>query len=148
MIVLSFVHYWLQWRERGKGNRLESVGDKVVIVRRRKAVMSVWESYCADTSLHGYQYIGRWTVILLSLNFHSNNRKERRPFWCLIVILSIVAAVGFLSLNIAEYLDSSTVSTLTSLSSSLDNIYYPSVTICNRNQIRFVKTNKNVNNFL
>ena len=65
-----------------------------------------------------------------------NSRKERRPLWCVIVLLSILAAAGFLTYNIAEYLDSTTVSTLSSLSSSLHNIYYPSVTICNRNQIR------------
>ena len=82
----------------------------------------LWESFCGDTSLHGYQYIGR---------------KERRPVWIVVVLLSILAAVFFLGYNIYEYMQSFTVTTLQSTTSGLNNIFYPSVTLCNMNQIRY-----------
>ena len=85
--------------------------------------MGLWESYCGDTSLHGYQYIGR---------------KEKRVFWTGIVLGSYVLAIYFLGSNISDYMDSSTVTTLQSTTSSLNNIFYPSVTVCNTNQIRKV----------
>ena len=81
----------------------------------------LWESFCGDTSLHGYQYIGR---------------KERRPVWIVVVLLSILAAVFFLGYNIYEYMQSFTVTTLQSTTSGLNNIFYPSITLCNHNQIR------------
>ena len=29
-------------------------------------LMNIWESFCADTSLHGYQYLGRWAIIYIT----------------------------------------------------------------------------------
>ena len=69
-----------------------------------------------------------------------NFRRERRPIWTGIVLMSICLAIYFLSYNINEYMDSTTVTTLASSTSSLNNIFYPSVTVCNMNQIR--KVNK------
>ena len=86
--------------------------------------MGLWESFCGDTSLHGYQYIGR---------------RERRPLWAGIVIASIILAVYFLGYNINEYMSSYTTTSLQTTTSSLDNIFYPSVTVCNMNQIRSEK---------
>ena len=83
--------------------------------------MGLWDSFCGDTSLHGYQYIGR---------------RERRPLWAGIVITSIILAVYFLNYNILEYMSSFTTTSLQTTTSSLDNIFYPSVTVCNMNQIR------------
>ena len=83
--------------------------------------MGLWDSFCGDTSLHGYQYIGR---------------RERRPLWAGIVITSIILAVYFLKYNILEYMSSFTTTSLQTTTSSLDNIFYPSVTVCNMNQIR------------
>ena len=88
--------------------------------------MGLLDSFCGDTSLHGYQYIGR---------------RERRPLWAGIVISSIILAVYFLGYNISEYMSSFTTTSLQTTTSSLDNIFYPSVTVCNMNQIRQVFNN-------
>jgi len=42
----------------------------------------------------------------------------------------------FLLTNLDDYLGSSTITTLQTATGSLDDIYYPSVTVCNMNQIR------------
>ena len=65
-------------------------------------------------------------------------RRERQPFWAMIILMSISFAVYFVAYNTNEYLQSFTVTNLKSTTSSLDNIYFPSVTVCNMNQIRFV----------
>ena len=85
--------------------------------------MGLWASFCGDTSLHGYQYIGR---------------REKRPLWTGIVLMSMILAVGFVGYNIYEYMDSFTTTTIQTTTSSLDNVFYPSVTVCNMNQIRQV----------
>ena len=56
--------------------------------------------------------------------------------WCGVVTLSILAAMFLVTYNLNEFLSSFTVTTLQSSTEDLENIYFPSVTICNRNQIR------------
>ena len=63
-------------------------------------------------------------------------RRERRPVWCGVVLLSILAALFLVAYNLNDFLSSFTVTTLESATQDLENIYFPSVTICNRNQIR------------
>ena len=107
--------------------------------------MGLWESYCDDTSLHGYQYVGRYCndyyEVLVICRIPQNNsflihRKERRWFWVPAVLISIAAGVFFLVINLIDYMNSTTVTNIQSSTSSLNNIYYPSVTVCNTNQIR------------
>ena len=64
------------------------------------------------------------------------SRKENRPCWIVIVLVSIGLGVFFLVTNLIDYLGSTTVTTLETTTSSLENIYYPSITVCNMNQIR------------
>ena len=107
-------------------------------------IMGLWESFCGDTSLHGYQYIARfdWLEVyschLIIYHYCFLPRRERQPFWAMIILMSISFAVYFVAYNTNEYLQSFTVTNLKSTTSSLDNIYFPSVTVCNMNQIRFV----------
>ena len=51
-------------------------------------------------------------------------------------MISIAAGVFFLVINLIDYMNSTTVTNIQSSTSSLNNIYYPSVTVCNTNQIR------------
>ena len=100
--------------------------------------MGLWETFCGDTSLHGYQYIGRYLRSSQNINSIQQfiHRKERRPVWVVVVLMSILGAIGFLMYNIDEYMESFTVTTLQSSTSQLKNIFYPSVPICRMNQIR------------
>ena len=100
--------------------------------------MGLWETFCGDTSLHGYQYIGRYLRSSQNINSIQQfiHRKERRPVWVVVVLMSILGAIGFLMYNIDEYMESFTVTTLQSSTSQLKNIFYPSVTVCHMNQIR------------
>ena len=71
-------------------------------------VMGLWDSFCGDTTLHGYQYIIYWKVLEKKLSFFNiSKRKERRPLWFFVVFLSMGLAVFFLWYNITEYLSRS-----------------------------------------
>ena len=52
------------------------------------------------------------------------------------VILSIFGAIFLVAYNVNQFLSSYTVVTLESSTEDLENIFFPSITICNRNQIR------------
>ena len=53
--------------------------------------------------------------------------------------MGVVVLGGENNMTTVIYLDSSTVTTLESSTSSLKNIFYPSVTVCSRSQVRLVK---------
>ena len=55
------------------------------------------------------------------------------------VLLSILGAIFLVAYNVNEFLSSYTVVTLESSTEDLENIFFPSITICNRNQIRSEK---------
>ena len=73
--------------------------------------------------------------ILILGNFYVS-RKECRPWWIVVVLISIGLGAFFLITNLVDYLGSTTVTTLETTTGSLNEIYYPSVTVCNMNQIR------------
>ena len=50
--------------------------------------------------------------------------------------LLYVAAISLVAYNLNQFLSSYTVVTLESSTENLENIFFPSITICNRNQIR------------
>ena len=52
------------------------------------------------------------------------------------MILSILGALILVAYNVNQFLSSYTVVTLESSTEDLENIFFPSITICNRNQIR------------
>ena len=64
------------------------------------------------------------------------SRKEKSIFWVVFLIVSYAFAVWLIGVNTSDYMDSTTVINLQSSTSSLDNVFYPSVTVCNTNQIR------------
>ena len=158
-------------------------------MQKEEINMNIWESFCGDTSLHGYQYVGRsdrsrhhemyrkgfcstsylsmvitrcgfivgLTVMKVMMDIEwlvrgesfwtlqkglngwispINSRREKRPIWCGIVILSILGALILVAYNVNQFLNSYTVVTLESSTEDLENIFFPSITICNRNQIR------------
>ena len=77
--------------------------------------MNIWESFCGDTSLHGYQYVGRLVSIIIIITVFSNlDRRERRAGWCGVILLSILAALLLVTYNLNDFLSSFTVTTLES----------------------------------
>ena len=73
-------------------------------------------------------------IILISF------RNERRPIWSLVIFASICLALYFLITNTSDYMDSSTITTLSSSTSPLTKVFFPSITVCSRNQVRLIPT--------
>ena len=51
-------------------------------------------------------------------------------------LIHLLCSDWLIGLNTSDYMDSTTVTNLQSSTSSLDKVFYPSVTVCNTNQIR------------
>ena len=120
-------------------------------------VMGLWDSFCGDTTLHGYQYIIYWKVLEKKNWAFLIFQKGRRDghfgslscfsawgWQCSFygtTLQSIWAGLLYICMHIfscfhlSNYFSFTTTS-IQSTTSSLDNIFYPSVTVCNMNQIR------------
>ena len=79
--------------------------------------------YCQETSLHGWQYI------------YSEQGYFHKIIWLVIVLLSIVVSLLFLVDNTKAYLNSTTVMSIASTTESLKDLIFPSLYICNVNQV-------------
>ena len=78
--------------------------------------------FCEHTSLHGWRYI-----------FAGNS--PWRHIWVMIVCASIMIASFFIFTAASDFNRSTVVTTIHSTTESLDQVYFPAVTICNINQV-------------
>ena len=81
-------------------------------------------SFCGRTSLHGWKYL----------------RSEAGLFPKIVWLLAITSAVAlsarFTFVNVEEFSSASTRSSIQSTTASLQDIIFPSVYVCNINQVR------------
>ena len=89
---------------------------------RSHCIKSLLE-FSEHTSLHGWRYI-----------FTGSN--PWRQIWLFIVCGSIVIASYFVYIAASDFNKTKVVTTIKSTTGSLDQVYFPSVTICNINQVR------------
>jgi len=85
--------------------------------------------FCEDTSLHGWTYIPRFPLAGSLGWLH-------RVLWFLLVLTSVCFAWFNVWNLFREYQDQIPVITTSTTTGSLDEVYFPSVTVCNLNQIR------------
>ena len=88
-------------------------------------IASVFSIFCQNTSLPGWHYISQ-----------KNATVFQRFFWILTLLLSICITIFLLYNNTLDYLNSTIVTTLDSKTVPLSEIFFPSVVVCNLNQIR------------
>ena len=77
--------------------------------------------FCQQTTIHGWQYIDSEPGYLKKIT------------WCLIVLICVGSAGFFMIANIDQYMNSTTVTTIESSTTPLNEIRFPSVYICNVN---------------
>ena len=82
-----------------------------------------WEKYCNQTSLHGLSYIV------------TEKPKLSRIFWVIIVIIFKCFSLFFVFTGYTEFVNSKTITSINSTTASLADLYFPSVFICNINQV-------------
>ena len=84
---------------------------------------SRFEFFCNQTTLHG------WNHLVSEKGFC------RKTAWLLVVIASIGASLYFAFLNIDEFINSGTVTSIKSMTAPLSDIEFPAITLCNVNPV-------------
>jgi len=92
-------------------------GTKCQILKEQGA------KYCEETTLHGFQYLRTPGIVWKIL-------------WCIAVLTAVCTSVGFLASNWSEYLNAGTVTYINTTTAPLSDVFFPSVTICNVNQVK------------
>ena len=87
--------------------------------------LSSFERFCQKTSLHGWIYIG-----------DKNASQLQKSFWIFSIFLSILLAIFLIYKQTKDFMNATIVTTLDSIDVPLTEIYFPSVVLCNNNQIR------------
>ena len=82
-----------------------------------------FKTYCESTSLHGWQYISK------------SDQSGWKCLWIGMVLSSVVVAVGFVFKQTSEFTKATVVTTVDTTTAPLSDVYFPSVTICNINQV-------------
>ncbi len=81
--------------------------------------------YCQWTSLHGFNF----------LTFPSQTFTQTL-FWILIIVASITGAFFVVSANIKDFAESSVSYDLETPLQPLNDVFFPSLVLCNMNQLR------------
>ena len=85
---------------------------------------SIFEEFCEETTLNGWYYMAK-----------QNLTKCSRVFWTFMILSSIGLAFFFCVGIVTEFLNSNVIITVDSVSASLDNVLFPSMVVCNQNQV-------------
>ena len=83
-----------------------------------------FEEFCEETTLNGWYYLAKKGV-----------GKIGRGYWVGVVLCSLFLSGNFIYSATTEYLDASVIITVDSVTASLDKVIFPSLVICNQNQV-------------
>ena len=94
-------------------------------------VSSIWDrmetfnSFCRHTTLHGWQYMAEQSFTRL-----------QKLFWGFIICVSFACATVLIYNNLLIFKNATVVTTVDTMTAPLDDIFFPSITVCNLNQAR------------
>ena len=94
------------------------------LMKQAIAPRTPFSEFCEETTLNGWYYLSKRGVGLVG-----------RSYWFLVVLASLGAAGFFCHGTTSEWLDSTVIITVDSVSASLDKVVYPAITVCNQNQV-------------
>ena len=111
------------------------------------------QAFCNQTSLHGWQYI---TQRPETDGFWAGDREQsshtnlitlsgfKHVFWSIIVCVAMGCAAIFLYSNTIDFMNATVVTTVDTMTVPLSEVFFPSVVVCNINQVSgtFKKRNK------
>ena len=87
--------------------------------------MEHFNSFCRHTTLHGWQYMAEQSFTRL-----------QKFFWALILFVSVFCATVLIYNNLQIFKNATVVTTVDTMTAPLDDIFFPSITVCNLNQAR------------
>ena len=85
-----------------------------------------WTEFCEETTLNGWYYLAK-----------QNIGKIARSYWGLVVLGSLILAGVFVYGATDEFLNSTVIITVDSVTASLDRVLFPSLVVCNQNQVNY-----------
>ena len=98
-----------------------------LLMKQAIAPRGPFSEFCEETTLNGWYYLSKRGVGLVG-----------RSYWSLVVLASLGAAGFFCHGTTSEWLDSSVIITVDSVSASLDKVVFPAITVCNQNQVLLI----------
>ena len=87
--------------------------------------MKMFVNFCESTSMHGWIFFGS-----------ANAPLKQRLFWLVVLSASLVTAALLIFLNTAAFMSSFTQIRTQDRTADLGHAYFPSVLVCNINQLR------------
>ncbi len=90
---------------------------------RNKTKMEAFFRFCNETSLPGLPYLNR------------EMNKPWKIFWVLFLIAIYITSFYVFVFYLQQHLNARTVTTIDSAMASLDDITFPSIYLCNTNQV-------------
>ena len=87
-----------------------------------------WLDFSRETSLDGWSFLSKPGLSWI-----------RRLFWIIAIIGSVSGAVYFNLMFLKEFFDATVLVTVKSASASLNNVIFPSIVVCNHNQVKNIR---------
>ena len=97
--------------------------------------MGAFSDFCAQTSLHGWVFVGDKGKRCFSL---------KKAFWFPVILCVIISAVCSLKHTLENFDEDKIKVDVEDRAAGLDEVYFPSIAICNVNPIRYGE-NKYIN---
>ena len=91
-----------------------------------------FSEFCEETTLNGWYYLAKKSVGRIG-----------RSYWGLVVLGSLVLSGFFIYGATNEFLDSTVIITVDSVTASLDKVLFPSLVVCNQNQVPTIAKHRN-----
>ena len=101
-----------------------------ILQSRMRQCGATWKDYCNRTSLHGYAYLVNEDSIW------------SKVYWLIIVLTASGVAIYALIANIIQFYNATTITYINTTTASLSDIIFPSVFICNINQVTMTSLTK------
>ena len=92
------------------------------------SVKETFCTFCKRTSLHGWQFLDR--------NEKSSLETCKLLYWLVAVLVSLMFGISYMVFHIQEYRNATPITSLNNVTVPLSEIYFPSVAVCNINQVR------------
>ncbi len=86
---------------------------------------STWTAYCSRTSLHGFAFLA-----------YPGRTGPQAAFWAAVILASAAGALFVVWTNVKDFVESSVSYDLATPTQPLDDVFFPSLVLCNMNQLR------------
>ena len=95
-----------------------------------------FKEFCNSTGLHGWKHIGSVSVNQPSFLNCFQLASREQFIWVLIMVASLGVALFFIITAVTDFNSSTVVTTIQTTAAPLSEVFFPTIVVCNINQIR------------